>query len=157
MFTGLVQFLRCHPAAANRAGAGIVTYCPGAPLTAESGAGRMTVDTARFRARGRDASSQTSKYKSVSIRPGENACPAAKKYGNRRLLLSEAPTLPLRNCSAKTCDCNFFTYGDRRSCLTNRRTNVRENTKIAWLFSRSNRRKGTERRMLKVNFLRCAL
>ena len=44
----------------------------------------MTVDIAGVRARGRDAASQTSKYKSVSIRPGENACPAAKKYSNRR-------------------------------------------------------------------------
>ena len=116
----------------------------------------MTVDTAGLRARGRGAASQTSKYKAVSISPGENACPAAKKYRNRRLLVSEAPTLPLRNCSATTCDCSFFTYGDRRSCLTNRRTNVREGTKTASLFSRSNRRKGAERRMLKVDFLRCA-
>jgi len=114
----------------------------------------MTVNTAAFRARGRDTASQTSKYKSVSIHPGETACTAAKKYGNRRLLVSEAPTLPLRNCSAKTCDCNFFTYGDRRSYLTNRRTNVREVTKVASLFSRRNRRNGTERRMLKVDFLR---
>ena len=114
----------------------------------------MPVDTAGFSARGRDAATQTSKYKSVSIRPGENACPAAKKYSNRRLLASEFPTLPLPNCSAKTCDCTFFTYGDRRSCLTNRRTNVREATKKDSLFSRSNRRKGAERRMLKVDFLR---
>jgi hypothetical protein len=114
----------------------------------------MTVDTAGFITRGRDAASQPSKYKSVSIHPGGSACPAAKKYGNRRLLVSEAPTLPLRNCSAKSCNCKFFTYGDRRSCLTNRRSNVREVTKIASLFSRSNRRKGAERRRLKVDFLR---
>jgi hypothetical protein len=134
--------------------AGIVTHCPAAPLTAESGAGSMTVSTAEIIARVSEAAGQTSKYKSVSIRPGEFSCPAAKKYGNRRLLLSEAPTLPLPNCSTKSCDCKFFIYGDRRSCLTNRRTNVREVTKMASLISRGNRRKGAERRRLKVKFLR---
>lgn len=116
----------------------------------------MTVDTAEFTARNRDTAIQASKYKSVSIHPGENACAAAKKFGNRRLLVSEAPTLPLRNCSAKSCNCKFLSYGDRRSWLTNRRTNARKVTPIASLFSRGNRRKGAERRRLKVDFLRQA-
>lgn len=116
----------------------------------------MTVDTVRFIGRGEQTASQASKYKSVSIRPGENACAAARKYGNRRLLVSEAPALPLRNCSAQTCDCNFFTYGDRRSCLDNRRFNVGEVAKRASLFRRGNRRKGAERRKLKVDFVHLA-
>lgn len=113
----------------------------------------MTVDIVALRTRGRDARNQTGKYKSVSIRAGENACGPVKKYGGRRLLVSEAPTLPLSTCSAKTCSCNFFTYGDRRSCLTNRRTNSRDVTTASSQFSGRDRRKGTERRRLKVDFL----
>jgi len=93
------------------------------------------------------------KYKSVSIYPGEDACPAARKFGNRRLLVSEAPALPLGNCSAASCTCRFFTYGDRRSCLSNRRINGKKVVSVASLFRRSNRRKGSDRRKLKVAFL----
>lgn len=101
--------------------------------------------------------SQANKYKSVSIYPGENGCSAARKFGNRRLLVAEAPALPLRNCSAETCSCRYFTYGDRRSCLINRRLNGKKVSRVASLFRRSNRRKGVDRRKVKVDFLRFGL
>lgn len=97
--------------------------------------------------------SQANQYKSVSIQPGESACPAATKFGNRRLLVSEAPALPLGSCSVDTCTCRYFTYGDRRSCLSNRRVSTRALPKVASFFRRGNRRKGVDRRKVKVDFL----
>lgn len=100
--------------------------------------------------------SQANQYKSVSIHPGESACPAASKFGNRRILASQAPALPLGSCSAETCTCRYFTYGDRRSCLSNRRVSTEALPKVASLFRHGNRRKGVDRRKVKVDFVEFA-
>jgi hypothetical protein len=69
--------------------------------------------------------------------------------------VAEAPQLPLPECSAQTCDCHFFRYGDRRSLLNNRRTYKAGGGRHGWLWNK-NRRAGQERRKIKIDFRRWA-
>lgn len=57
----------------------------------------------------------SSAYHAVSIAYSENACLAAKQMTGRRFLASAAPRLPLPECNAAECRCNFAHHDDRRS------------------------------------------
>lgn len=111
--------------------------------------------------KGKDISSDPrdhlNKYSSVAICCVADACPAAKALAGARQLVDEAPELPLAKCSSSNCTCRYSLYRDRRSFLTNRRSN-------SWLENlshkkiwRGNRREGVDRRSLKVNFNRAGL
>ena len=54
-------------------------------------------------------------YHAVSIAYSENACLAAKQMTGRRFLANAAPRLPLPECNANECDCNFAHHADRRT------------------------------------------
>ena len=100
----------------------------------------------------RDA--DTKPFASVAIYCGDDGCAAAREIAGKRHLLDEAPELPLPQCSADTCNCRFFRYGDRRSLLTNRRTHGPDSGRAKnWLW-KNNRRSGHERRQLKIDFRR---
>jgi len=58
---------------------------------------------------------KSTKFHAVSIRPGPNACDAAKNMEGRRFLSSAAPKVPLPNCDALECKCRFKHHDDRRS------------------------------------------
>ena len=60
-------------------------------------------------------SSKTSRYHAVSIVFDKYACPAAKELAGRRFLSTDAPALPLSNCSSMQCNCVFKHHADRRS------------------------------------------
>lgn len=53
-------------------------------------------------------------WHAVAIVPGPRACPAARAAGHARYLSSEAPSLPLPDCSTKSCTCHYRHYQDRR-------------------------------------------
>lgn len=53
-------------------------------------------------------------YHAVTIVPGTRACPAAFELGGVRFLSREAPSLPLKDCSATKCECRYEHYDDRR-------------------------------------------
>ena len=54
-------------------------------------------------------------WHAVSVVPGPAACPAIKNLGGKRFLASEAPRLPLPDCSsAWHCKCVYRHYADRR-------------------------------------------
>lgn len=79
----------------------------GAPAAARRGAtGRSDVEP-----------KQTAKnrYAAVRIEPMSFACDAVMRYTGRRILVSEAPVLPVPGCTEKTCQCRFVKYSDRRS------------------------------------------
>lgn len=61
------------------------------------------------------AAEPASKFHAVSIRPGGNACDAARDLRGRRFLSPEAPALPLAGCDRPDCGCRFTHHGDRRS------------------------------------------
>jgi len=71
----------------------------------------------------------------------------------KRHLLEEAPDLPLPACSAKTCNCHYFRYGDRRNLLGNRRFRLLEGRSGGLKPHRAERRRGQDRRQLKIKFL----
>jgi hypothetical protein len=62
------------------------------------------------------SSSETdSRYRAVSIRPGEECCEAARQFGKMRFLCAKAPRLPVPECTAATCSCRYVHFADRRS------------------------------------------
>jgi hypothetical protein len=56
-----------------------------------------------------------SRFRAVSIRPGEGSCEAARQFGKMRFLCTKAPRLPVPECTAATCNCRYVHYADRRS------------------------------------------
>ena len=54
-------------------------------------------------------------YHAVSISYSETACNAAKAMTGRRFLSTAAPRLPLPECDALECRCQFSHHDDRRS------------------------------------------
>ena len=54
-------------------------------------------------------------YHAVSIAYSETACLAAKQMTGRRFLANAAPRLPLPECNATECLCNFAHHADRRT------------------------------------------
>jgi len=55
------------------------------------------------------------RFRAVSIRPGEDCCEAARQFGKMRFLCAKAPRLPVPECTAETCTCRYVHYADRRS------------------------------------------
>src|ERR1700722_546768 len=56
-------------------------------------------------------------FRAVSLAPSIMCCEAAKHAAGRRVLLCEAPRLPLQACTAPTdCSCKFRKDADRRDC-----------------------------------------
>lgn len=58
---------------------------------------------------------KTAAFHAVSIKYSENACDAAKTMTGRRFLATAAPRLPLPECDALECRCQFTHHDDRRS------------------------------------------
>lgn len=63
---------------------------------------------------------KTSIYHAVSLKYSSNACDAAKAMTGRRFLASAAPQLPLPDCDAMECRCQFAHHADRRSGMDRR-------------------------------------
>lgn len=61
------------------------------------------------------ASRKKTAYHAVSIKHARDACVAAKALSGRRFLATAAPQLPLPDCDAKQCKCQFLHHQDRRS------------------------------------------
>ncbi len=53
-------------------------------------------------------------YHAVSIEPGPYACAAANELRGEKFLSTEAPQLPLPDCTSSNCECRFTHYCDRR-------------------------------------------
>jgi len=53
-------------------------------------------------------------YHAVSIQPGLSACAAAYRCCGTRVLSRDAPSLPLPDCDALHCECQYRDYPDRR-------------------------------------------
>lgn len=64
-------------------------------------------------------------YAAVRITPAEHACNAAFESAHRVYLASEAPLLPLQDCSKReSCRCGYSHYDDRRLGSERRGGNV---------------------------------
>lgn len=72
---------------------------------------------------GHDSAHQAdTRFRAVSIRPGENCCEAARQFGRMRFLCAKAPRLPVPECTAATCSCRYVHFADRRSGQDRRAT-----------------------------------
>lgn len=57
-------------------------------------------------------------FRGVEVIPDASACcKAVEALAGRRLLVDEAPQLPLPNCDQASCECHFEQYTDRRTDL----------------------------------------
>lgn len=62
------------------------------------------------------AKQTTSRFSAVSIVPGSGSCEAALALKGRRFLGTEAPRIPLAECTrAGSCRCVYRKYSDRRA------------------------------------------
>jgi hypothetical protein len=126
---------------------------PGYVAKTNCGTGvKMTVKAERKEA-ARQLQGHLNKYSSVSICGlAEEICPAAKALARVRFLIDDAPALPLRKCSSASCNCKYTSYRDRRTFLSNRRSNSRLEARSYKRVLRGNLRAGMDRRQLKVEF-----
>jgi hypothetical protein len=84
-------------------------------------------------------------YSAVTIATGTDCCGAASGLEDTRTLATQAPTLPMLNCSMPAkCRCRFKKYGDRREDNEGRRFNFGAE-RGAW-YAGGQRRKSRGRR-----------
>jgi hypothetical protein len=82
-------------------------------------------------------------WHAVDVVPGRWACPAVTQLGGRRFLASDAPRLPLPECSsAWRCQCVYRHFDDRRTGA--RRASERDGLVKTWFGAE--RRTGGGRR-----------
>jgi len=89
-------------------------------------------------------------YAAVSVACGERACFRAEAISGIRFLVDEAPRLPMSDCAAETCTCRYFHFRDRRSFLGNRRSSNGLDGGTAMSRFVRDRRRGPNRRKLKI-------
>ena len=76
---------------------------------------RRAGEQATFAAKSIDLAATTSRFHAVSIRPGLDACDAARGLEGQRFLSDAAPSVPLPSCDSPNCQCRFVHFSDRRS------------------------------------------
>ncbi|MDJ0927287.1 MAG: hypothetical protein QNJ73_06495 [Gammaproteobacteria bacterium] len=54
-------------------------------------------------------------FRGVQIHPGPRACKLARAQKGERYLMNDAPSLPLPECDAASCNCRYVKLRDRRS------------------------------------------
>jgi hypothetical protein len=90
------------------------------------------------------------RYRSTSIRPGDNACEAARAIVEQRFLVEDdaIPSIPLPGCDAASCACKYIKHSDRRDDEEeDRRDIVGIDRNVGSLNRDGERRKGRERRV----------
>jgi hypothetical protein len=53
-------------------------------------------------------------FHAVSVAPGTRCCAPAKKIEGKRFLSTQAPVLPLKDCTRPDCTCRYVHHEDRR-------------------------------------------
>lgn len=85
------------------------------------------------------------KHPAVTIVTGARCCDAVKAIGGLRVLASQAPALPMKNCRMPAeCRCRFKKHQDRREDEQGRRSAVGQE-RAAW-YAGEQRRKSRDRR-----------
>ena len=89
------------------------------------------------------ASTAGAGFRAVSLAPSLICCAAATRATGKRLLLREAPRLPLQGCTMPTsCSCKFRKNADRRD-RDRRLFGTAETNR--WFAGPENRKRGTRR------------
>lgn len=82
-------------------------------------------------------------YRAVELRTHGPACRAARALAGKRVLIAEAPPLPLPNCAQSRCSCYYKHHADRRRDEPRRRADVGVS---GTFYSGPERRSGLDRR-----------
>ena len=88
----------------------------------------------------------SSRFHAVSVKPGAYACSAANNIAGQRFLATQAPSLPLPDCDADTCECHFVHHNDRRTGKDRRSPFTSGGVAAATGTFSGERRKGDDRR-----------
>jgi len=88
----------------------------------------------------------SSRFHAVSVKPGAYACSAANNIAGQRFLATQAPSLPLPDCDADTCECHFVHHNDRRTGKDRRSPFTSGGIAAATGTFAGERRKGDDRR-----------
>ncbi|HEY8518713.1 MAG TPA: hypothetical protein VIN61_01435 [Gammaproteobacteria bacterium] len=84
-------------------------------------------------------------YRAVELRSRGSPCEAARKLMGRRMLVEEAPPLPLKGCRSR-CACYYEPHADRRRDEPRRRADVGITSSF---YVGPERRSGLDRRIAK--------
>lgn len=76
-----------------------------------AGASKTAVSKVKTKA---GQSGKTDPRPAVSIKPGPDACEAARALAGKRILAAETTALPLPDCTVSGCSCRFEHHEDRR-------------------------------------------
>lgn len=87
-------------------------------------------------------------HRAVSICAPASACAAALARSDARILLSDAPQLPLPSCDAGRCDCRYQHHQDRRAGDDDRRVPGRLRSQLYVESGRQERRNSNRGRRL---------
>lgn len=99
---------------------------------------------ARMRGRPVTVGRVTNPYHSVSIVAGASCGQTAQRYGGRRYLTQEAPSIPLWSCDDRNCRCRYLHHEDRRDRSDRRRRDAPGAT--VWIPEGGDRRGSLGRR-----------
>ena len=66
------------------------------------------------RKRAAPAAVSAARWRAVAIAPGQARCAAVARYAGRRLLVNNAPALPVPGCDEQSCQCSYQRFADRR-------------------------------------------
>ena len=102
------------------------------------------------RASAQGESGEGNAFAAVSVCCGAGACFSAEAISGIRFLVDEAPRLPMSSCTVETCSCRYFHFRDRRSFLGNRRSGAGLEGLPVRTTSARDRRRGPNRRRLKI-------
>ena len=97
-------------------------------------------------ARQLEALQQNRNYWGVEIHSG--ICEASKALAGKQFPSQEAPSVPLVDCSASSCTCNYIGLWERRK--SHRRVQSNRRTMIRYTQNRPDRRSHKERRKADV-------
>lgn len=89
---------------------------------------------------------EITRWRSVKISPGLFSCTRVRKIADRIYLATEAPALPLGQCSEKGCQCKYIYLSDRRSS-EDRRAMLKHLSQIYLNYQNDDRRQILGRRI----------
>jgi hypothetical protein len=85
------------------------------------------------------------KYRAVELQICDDPCESSLAIAGKRLLKSEAPSLPLEGCTHNKCLCVYIQYDDRR-CVQRRMESSPYGRTMGWQLSEDRRKAMRDRR-----------
>lgn len=88
-----------------------------------------------------EAPPPSNRFHAVTIQSRADACPEVRALANTKFIAKEAPRLPLDNCTAVHCQCQYAHYDDRRAGENRREPSIPKKYEGKQRRERKDRRK----------------